>query len=225
LLSQLRRVVAPGSVEVVYDDRVFSADEMAQASAHGTEPATILTPSSVDTWHPPSGGTGLSRITSVMFLGYRRGHSVEEADSRTLLNVMLLKRELERRGGQRPRLIVELLNSDNVDLARMTGADDFLVSDAITSRLITQLADQPERRGVLLDLLGPDGPSVRLVEAEHLDLVGEFRWGEIVERVYSGGLLAIGWRRSSSSDGEMLLNPASSERATLESRDHVVVVG
>jgi hypothetical protein len=161
-------------------------------------------------------------FSSILLLGYRRRMSAQEADSRTLPNLLLLRRELEARGGEMPRIVVEVLDADNADLARTTGADDYLVSDAISSRLITQLAEQPERRAVILSLYGAEGPSIHLVNAANLGLTGDVGACDIIATAYSAGLLAIGWRDVG---GEVVLNPDLSSRATLTKDDQIVVIG
>jgi hypothetical protein len=112
-----------------------------------------------------------------------------------------------------------------VDLALLTGADDYVVSDAITSRLMTQLADQPERRAVLQELYGRIGSSIHLVGAGELGLAHQCEWNEIVAAAYSSGLLAIGWRLASPSGSDPVLNPDGSDRVVLTDDDHVVVIG
>jgi hypothetical protein len=99
------------------------------------------------------------------------------------LNLLLLRREKE------ARVVVEVLDAENADLARTTGADDFLVSDAISSRFITQLAQQPECRAVLLSLYAAASPSIHLVLAADLGLTGDMdprrasRWLRLVDLV------------------------------------------
>jgi hypothetical protein len=90
---------------------------------------------------------------------------------------------------------------------------------------LVQLAEQPERRDVLLSLYAADGPSIHLVDAETLGLNGELTWDEIISTTYRAGLLAIGWRRSGLAGGALTLNPDSSDSLHLESDDHIVVVG
>ncbi len=222
LLGQLERVSETGStMRVVYDARLFGPEEMQFAETDRLR--VTFTPSTRDVWQP-SAADQLSEVTSVVFLGYRRGTSTKEADTRTLLNIMLLKRRMAQLGIG-PRIVAELINADNVDLARLSGADDFLVSDAIASRFLTQLADQPERRPVLLSLFGSEGPSVHLVEAEELGVAGEHTWDEIIDAVYSEGLLAIGWRRDSARGGDVTLNPHTSDPIVLDSDDRIVVIG
>jgi hypothetical protein len=167
-----------------------------------------------------------SHLTSVVLLGYRRDTVSGDADGRTLLNLMLLRRELDARGGDvRPRVLVELLDAESVELAGMTGADDYLVSDAIGSRMIAQLAEQPERRAVYLSLYATEGPSVHLVNASDLGLSGDSDAGHVFDVAYAAGLLAIGWRRSLDRGGEVVLNPRTSEMVRLEGGDQIVVVG
>ena len=40
--------------------------------------------------------------------------------------------------------MTELLDSSDVELARATGADDFVVSDALSSYVLAQLSENPE---------------------------------------------------------------------------------
>jgi hypothetical protein len=120
-------------------------------------------------------------------------------------------------------MVAEVLDADNVDLARTTGADDFVVSDAMASRFIAQLAEQPERRPVMLSLFSTDGPSIELAEALELGLTGDAAWHEIVDTVYTAGMVAIGWRRASS--GQVMLNPDVADRVPLEPGDQIVVIG
>jgi hypothetical protein len=223
LLDQLQHLTtADSSVEVVYDPTLFEPDEISTQTTGNR--AVTLTPSSAVTWHLDSAARA-SEITSIVLLGNRRGISIQEADARTLLNLMVLRRELDSKVDVAPRIIAELLDADNVELARMSGADDFLVSDAISSRFLVQLAEQPERRDILLSLYAADGPSIHLVEAKELGLNGQMKWEEIISATYVAGLLAIGWRRAGVSGGELTLNPHNSESLHLESDDHLVVIG
>jgi len=115
---------------------------------------------------------------------------------------------------------VELLDVQNVELARVMGADDYVVSDAIASRLIAQVAEQPERRAVLRSLYATEGASVRLAPAEEFGLRGQVTFADIIAAVYAEGLLAIGWRRNR----EVVLNPRTSEHVELTEGDQIVII-
>ncbi len=118
-----------------------------------------------------------------------------------------------------------MLGAEHVDLAVLSGPDDFLISVALGSQFIAQLAEQPERRGVLLELYSGDGPSIRMVKCRRLDLAGDRTTEEVVARAYASGLLAIGWRRTGALGSQLVLNPKVSERVMLAPDDEIVVVG
>jgi Trk K+ transport system NAD-binding subunit len=223
LLSQMVRLAAPGSsAEIVYDPRVFESDELEIPEAGALD--VTLTPSKAITWRLAHAARR-SQITSILLLAYKRGISADEADSRTLMNLMSLRRELAILSGASPQLVVELVDSRDVELAQMTGADDYIVSHAIASRIIAQLAEQPERRPILLSLYAGDGPSVRLVQASNLGLAGEVGWDEIIATAYASGLIAIGSRRIRDAGAELVLNPKDSDTVLLADGDQLVVIG
>jgi hypothetical protein len=218
LLASLEDFAAPGSsVEVVYDTRLFDPEDLVMPALDRLD--VTLTPDRRATWQMDDRAT--SHLTSIVLLAYRRAGSSDEADSRTLLTLMMLRRDLAARGGQPPRIVVELLDTDNVELARMTGADDYVVSDAITSRLMTQLAEQPQRRPILLSLYAAGGPSVQLVPAEELGMTGDLGYDEVITTAYAAGLLAIGVRRGD----DVTLNPRASARVQLADGDQIVAIG
>ncbi len=219
VLANLEEFAEPGStVEVVYDARLFDHDELRMPRLRRFD--VTLTPSRAVTWQLGK-RTSTADLTGIVLLAYRRGSSVHEGDSRTLLNLMVLRRELEARGGVQPRLVVELLDAANIDLARVTGADDYVVSDAISSRLMTQLAEQPQRRAILLSLYAATGASVHLVAAGELGLTGDVGFDDVIATSYASGLLAFGWRRGD----EVVLNPRLSASVRLDEGDQIVVVG
>lgn len=164
-------------------------------------------------------------ITSIVLLGYRDALSAAEADSRTLLDLMALRRELASWPGDRPRVIVELQESESVDMARVSGADDYVVSSGIASRFMAQLAEQPERRAVLLSLYSEAGPAIRLVPASRYGLRGDVTGEEVVAAVYATGALPIGWREVTGSDARLRLNPRLTEHVDLDHDDQIVVIG
>jgi Trk K+ transport system NAD-binding subunit len=223
LLSQMVKLAAPGSsAEILYDPRVFESEEL-EIPEVGALDVTLT--SSRGITGRVADAARRSELTSILLLAYKRGISADEADSRTLINLISLRRELAARSGASPQVVVELADSQSVELARSTGADDYIVSQAIASRIIAQFAEQPERRAILLSLYTSDGPSVRLVQASTLGLAGEVGWDEIITTAYASGLLAIGSRRIREAGPELVLNPKDSDTVLLEEGDRLVVIG
>jgi voltage-gated potassium channel Kch len=219
LVTQLASLCAPGSTaEVLYDSQLVDEDAVELPS---TIPGLELTSTAIRVKNLQRlAKVSDPALTSIILLGYRHGISPGEADSRTLLTLMLIRQELDARGGAAPRLIVELLDAENVDLAITSGADDFVVSNAIASRFITQLAELPERRTVMMHLYADKGASIDLIDASALGVMGQMEFHELVRTVYSFGFLAVGWRR----DSEVTLNPAAADVVQLGDADQVVVI-
>ena len=221
LVASVAEVSSPGSsAEIVYDPDLFDADEIEVPTS--TELSIALTPSPRLSWELSD--VEAAKATSFVLLGYVRGLSAGEADSRTLLALMLLRKRLADLRGPTPRVIVELRDADNVDLARQAGADEYIVSDAIAGRFMAQLAEQPERRLVFLALYASAGPSLRLVTAEDLALVGTVSFSDVVTAAQAAGMLAIGWRRASTENATATLSPTVSTMVDLAPADQIIVV-
>ena len=159
--------------------------------------------------------------TTIVMLGYTSIDS-EQADTRTMLDVILLRRRCAA-AGCTPRMIVQMLDEERADLAELTGPDDLLFSAALGSQFIAQLIEQPERRAVLLELYGGNAASIRMVRCGLLELVGTFTTHDVIAASYAAGVLAIGWRRTD--DGAVVLNPGAAECVTLSADDEIIVVG
>lgn len=217
LLAGWAMTAAPSStVEILFDERLVDESEIA-VPALGIGSVTVT---------PADGGTlaidpsTMARATTITLLSYRDRLPITETDSRTLLDLLTLRRGLLATAS-RPRLVVELLDGGNRTLAKMDDVDDLIVSPEMTSRLIAQLADQPERRAVLLQMYATEGPSIRLVPAARLGLVGSQRTGDVVRTGLEHGVSPIGWRRH----GVTTINPHDGVTIELAPDDEIVVIG
>jgi hypothetical protein len=205
---------ASSSVEVAFDPRLLEPSEMVIPDI---EIKVRLTPT------PEVSSLDLSRRpTTIVVLGYA-SIDTAEADNRTMLDVMQLRRRCSQ-AGQMTRFVVQMLNDDHGDLADLAGPDDFLISAELASQFIAQLSEQPERRDILLEMYGGGDASLRLIRCDRLDLVGSVSTADVVASAYAAGVLAIGWRRTVD-QGEVVLNPSVSDRVTLSADDEIVVVG
>ncbi|MFW2332293.1 CASTOR/POLLUX-related putative ion channel [Ilumatobacter sp.] len=165
---------------------------------------------------------GRPNVDTVVFLA-DHGLDRPEADMRVLLDLAALRSALP--AAALPRLVVELRDVDSIALVQLPGADDYIVSEAIASRFIAQLAEQPERRAVFLELYDPSTSSLRIDDVDELGLVGEFEVRTLWAAAYEQGLIAIGWRRSAAHDGEFVLNAPATGRVELRPGDQLVSVG
>jgi hypothetical protein len=205
------------SVEIVHDPALVTSDESALPALTSLD--VTVRPRTGTAWSLED--VGSSDITTVVILAQRPASAPAEADSHPLLTHMVVRRALEARPGPDPTVLVELLDADNTELVHMTGPDDRVVSDALTSRLLVQLAEEPRRRPILLQIYAPGGPSMRLIPARDLGLGGDVGCDEVIAAAYAAGLLALGWRAA----GVLRLNPPTRERVELGQEDRIVVIG
>ena len=163
----------------------------------------------------------------VIVLGYRRGLTPPEADARSLLSLLILQQALvASSSGQRPRIVTELLDARDVDLARATGADDFVVSDELSSLMLAQLAERPDLEDVFADLFDVEGSAIALQPATWYVTSGEMPFRRVVAAARARGESAIGYRIEHGPGGlpVVVLNPHKTDPVTLGGGDQVVVI-
>lgn len=90
--------------------------------------------------------------------------SVDAASITGLLQIRQYLRRTEQRLGHpaRTRVISEIMDSENVDLVLETGVRDFLISNQFISRILAQVAMEPEVHYVYEDLFSPEGSEIYL---------------------------------------------------------------
>ena len=160
--------------------------------------------------------------SSVIILGYRADVSPAEADAKTLLTLLLLNRSL-RGVDQRPRIVTELLDARDVDLAVVTGADDFVVSDALASLMMAQLAERAELHDVFTDLFDSDGSAVQMISARRYVPAGPVTFADIVVAASQRGEVALGYRLAATND--VVVNPPKGATLDLADDDSVILIG
>lgn len=159
---------------------------------------------------------------SVIILGYRDSGSPAEADAKTLLTLLLLNRSLQGID-RRPRIVTELLDARDVDLAVVTGADDFVVSDALASLMMAQLAERAELHDVFTDLFDSDGSAVQMYPPRRYVPAGPVPFADIVAAAADRGEVALGYRVAATN--EVVVNPAKAATVDLADDDAVVLIG
>lgn len=221
LLADWGEAASPSSsVEVLLDPSEFDGDEV----THGGE-GSVVDVSMGDLSDLETRLRRQPRIDTILLCAPPTDEGEEAADSRTLLDLVGIRQVLLTLEDPPPRVIVQLLDTANIPLADMPNADDFVVSEAIAAQLIAQLAEQPERRSVFLGLYAADGASIHLVPAKRLGLEGRTSAYDVYRTAYGFGVLAIGWRRTGTHGGQLVLNPHRLQEVDLDEDDQIVVIG
>ncbi|MFF1818490.1 hypothetical protein ACFVWG_14410 [Kribbella sp. NPDC058245] len=152
----------------------------------------------------------------------------QEADARTLLTLLHL-RDLGQRLGDPFSIVSEINDDANREIAQVTRADDFVVSEKLISLLLTQLTENRHVAGVFAELLSPDGAEIYLNPAADYLLPDEAaNFATVAEAARLRGETAIGYRTHAefhrSPAYGVVLNPAPAVALTLGVADRVIVL-
>ena len=166
---------------------------------------------------------GRSRYDHIIVLGYRHTLTAAEADARTLLTMLLLQQMGA--GVGVGRVVAEILDSRDVELAQVTGADDFVVSDALSGLMLAQLAENAELDAVFDDLFDADGSALVVRRCERYVAPGALPWRDVVDTAAARGDVAIGYLCAATGDGMPVVNPPKRDVVQFAPGDHLVVIG
>jgi ion channel POLLUX/CASTOR len=213
VVRELDDFVATGSViHIVADPDIV---ELPAGEDLATARATVtVSPIRVDA----AAGLDPSGYDQVIVLGYREGLELADADSRTLLTLLSLRRRLD----PSARIVGEILDPANVVLAQSTGADDFIVSDELAALMVAQLSEQPRLQAVFDDLFDASGSVIVANTAAWYVPNRPIKWASVVASAVARSETALGVRISAT--GQVRLNLAKDEMVTMSDLDSVIVI-
>ncbi|HEX5724698.1 MAG TPA: hypothetical protein VFX98_04485 [Longimicrobiaceae bacterium] len=153
----------------------------------------------------------------------------QQADARTLITLLHL-RDIADRAGLDLAIVSEMLDVRNRELAQVTRADDFIVSDKLISLMLSQISENRELAAVFQDLFDPEGAEIYLKPAaDYVEPGRAVSFYTVVESARRQGQVAIGYRlQAQEFDPErsygVRLNPRKSEPVTFAAEDRVIVL-
>lgn len=165
----------------------------------------------------------------MLLLCERDQYSMDEADARTLLTLMLVREATKGSEGSE-NILTELLEPNAVDLGGGASNSDFIVSQKLISLLMAQLSESPHLADVFADLFDSSGARVALHPAVRYVPAGETTFGDLVAAARDWGVVAIGYRAAAASAdpramaGGVRVNPPKDQSVTLTESDSVIVL-
>ena len=129
------------------------------------------------------------------------------------------------------RLVTELLDTRDVELAMVANPDDFVVSERLTSLMLAQLSENLGLRGVFEDLFDAEGVELVLVPASRYAQPGaEVEFGDVVLAARERGHVCVGYRLAAGAaeggiaGGGVVVNPPKRGRVAFGADDQVLVL-
>lgn len=171
----------------------------------------------------------LEQYDYIILLCYQNYYPIQEADAQTLITLLHLRNFTEK-NGNKYKIVSEMLDIRNRQLADITSADDFIVSDKLISLLMSQVSENKFLMRVFEDLFDADGSEIYIKPAREYVKVGEpMNFYTILESAARKNEVAIGYRirkeaRIAAKDYGVYVNPKKSDIFTLTDEDLIVVL-
>ncbi|HPR34133.1 MAG TPA: hypothetical protein PKY64_00535 [Anaerolineaceae bacterium] len=172
----------------------------------------------------------LSNFDHVILLSFSDRLSQQTADSKTLITLLHLRDIASKVDGCHYSILTEMLDVRNLELAEVTKADDFIVSDRFISLLISQLSERKALAGVFEDIFNSEGSEIYLKSARnYIELNKEVNFYTIVESARRRNEVAIGFRIGKDSINQkanygIVLNPHKLDMKSFANDDEIIVL-
>lgn len=224
IASELSRFVAPGSVLTVVADTPDLAIKARAIQLHGDSLALDIREGDSSSRNEIRALDPLS-YDHVLVLGYNEDLEPQPADTRTLVTLLHL-RQIAEGAGTRSSVVSEMIDVRNRELAEVSKADDFVVSNKLVSLMLAQAAENEYMTRIFGSLLDEHGSELYLKPAtDYVETGAEVDFYTITVAAMLQGQTAIGYRkRNGGGAWSVRINPSKSERIRFEAGEQVVVL-
>jgi voltage-gated potassium channel Kch len=171
----------------------------------------------------------VKKYDHIIVLAYKETLDTQRADAKTLITLLHL-RDIGERTGVDLSVVSEMLDDRNRELAEITKADDFIVSDKLISLMLSQVSENKQLTDVFDVLFSSEGSEIYLRPANLYVTPGAtVDFYTLLEAARRRGETAIGYRvaadahRSDKAYG-VAVNPKKTDAITLTDRDKVIVL-
>ena len=222
LLQELDEYVAPGSSALI----VTIAD-VKQLPELGRLTATLLPRD--PTKREVLEDLQLATADHIIVLPGIDRFAPDVADNRTLVSLLML-RDMELKLGTRFNVVTEVLDDANRELAEVTEADDYIISDRLVGLVLAQVSEDRRIKTLYDELLTEEGSELYLRPAEHYVKPGvEVNFTTILEAARQRDEIAVGYSLGKDAfkheaNYGVRLNPPKAEPLIFNKGDRIIVL-
>jgi voltage-gated potassium channel Kch len=224
IASELSRFVAPGSVLTVVADADNLAAKASTIRLYGDNLALDIREGDSSSRNQIRALDPLS-YDHVLVLGYNEDLEPQPADTRTLVTLLHL-RQIAESAGARSSVVSEMIDVRNRELAEVSKADDFVVSNKLVSLMLAQAAENEYMTRIFGSLLDEHGSELYLKPAtDYIETGAEVDFYTVTVAAMLQGQTAIGYRkRNGNGTWAVKINPSKSDRISFAEGEQVVVL-
>jgi ion channel POLLUX/CASTOR len=174
-------------------------------------------------------GLNAADYDHVIVLAYREQLEAQQADAKTLITLLHL-REIADKSGKDMSIVSEMLDNRNRELAEVTNADDFIVSDKLISLMLSQISENRQLAEVFKYLFSSDGSEIYLRPASgYVKTDASMNFYTVLESARLRNETAIGYRiEAQAHDADkaygVRVNPKKSDLIRFSSQDKIIVL-
>ena len=225
---ELSRYVAPGSLLTIVADTPDFEQEMAALQLSGGN--LKVEHRVADTGNRAVlDALDIPGFDHVMVLGYTDTMPSQAADTHTLVTLLHL-RKIAETAHKHVTVVSEMADVRNRELAEVTRADDFVVSNKLVSLMLAQASENEHLAAIFDDLLDEEGSEIYMRAAgDYVTLGKPVNFHTVAEAARRRGEVAVGYRRKDAGDdgrnmGGVVVNPARSRALSYEAADRIIVL-
>ncbi|MGV3551135.1 CASTOR/POLLUX-related putative ion channel [Rhizobium sp.] len=224
IASELSRFVAPGSVLTIVADTEELQYKAGAIELHGGNLALDIRQGDSSSRAEIRALDPLS-YDHVLVLGYNEDLDPQPADTRTLVTLLHL-RQIAEGAGKRSSVVSEMIDVRNRELAEVSKADDFVVSNKLVSLMLAQAAENEYMTRIFGSLLDEHGSELYLKRAtDYVEAGAEVDFYTVTVAAMLQGQTAIGYRKKSANGGwAVKINPSKSDRISFDAGEQIVVL-
>ena len=171
----------------------------------------------------------VAQYEHIIVLANKESLAPQQADARTLVTLLHL-RDIADRAGVDINVVSEMIDSRNRELAEVTKADDFIVSDKLISLMLSQISENKQLASVFEQLFSSNGSEIYLRPAEWYVKPGmSVNFYTVLEAARQRGETAIGYRlnaqaRDAKNAYGVTVNPNKSGMQRFGAGDKIIVL-
>jgi voltage-gated potassium channel Kch len=226
---ELSRYVAPGSVLTIAGDTPELQAEVSNLVISGSNMQVEY--GIVDSASRAAlEGLNVPAYDHVLVLGYSDHLDAQATDTHTLVTLLHL-RKIAEAAKSHINVVSEMVDVRNRELAEVTRADDFVVSNKLVSLMLAQASENENLSAIFEDLLDEQGSEIYMRPAElYLELNHPMSFYTVTEACRQRGEVAIGYvrKRDGEADprnmGGVVVNPKKSETIAYQAGDRIIVL-
>ncbi|MGB3338207.1 MAG: hypothetical protein WBA73_13610 [Devosia sp.] len=225
IIYELSRYVAPGSALTIAADtpeldEVVAGLSIASANL-SVEYGRIDTTSRI-----ALEALDIPGYDHVLVLGYSDLLAPQPTDTSTLVTLLHL-RKIADAAGRHINVVSEMVDVRNRELAEVTRADDFVVSNKLVSLMLAQASENETLGAIFDDLLDEEGSEIYMRPADdYVELGLPVNFYTVTEAARQRGEVAIGYHRprSGAKANGIVVNPSKAAAVDYRPGDRLIVL-